>query len=163
MPTKPGGAPDRVPSPLGSPLEASLVQPAAGALQYRPINRMIWEALIRQVRRAKEADSFYASWASFLAGVTAASLIAFLTIWLTATTNKPNSIGQAIFAVLGVSFGVFTYVIWRIEKRARANRTSPLDALREDMEAVETYFLPSNVAGTPQAVNTSEPISAKGS
>ena len=111
----------------------------AGELWW--IRRMDWEAIRRAVSRCNAGDTFNASWTSFLGGLAAASLVAFVTLHVTLASDS-NSHGtvQAIFGAGAIFAGLCTWLIYTVESRARKRRSDFLDALHEELDAAERYM-----------------------
>lgn len=110
--------------------------PSPQSQAHRWIRRMDWESLNRCVDRIKEGDTFNASWTSALGGVSAASLIGLVTVGFTTAS------GYALFflGVIAVMSALTAVLIFKVEARGRKERVSHLDALKEEMAAMEKYM-----------------------
>ena len=106
---------------------------------------MDWESINRCVGRVKEGDTFNASWASALGGTSATALIGFVTVCLT------NASGYALcfLGVLAVMSALAAFLVFKLEERSRKGRVSHLDALKEELRAIEKYMTSEKYMTTP--------------
>ena len=117
--------------------QQSVTQPPPEAGEMHYIRRSQWEALERCVGRVKEEDTFNASLASVFGGASIAALISFITV----ASASPHAFTLAFLGIITVLAGIMTGVVYYVEKRARENRVSHLDALREEMDAAKHYMV----------------------
>jgi len=104
------------------------------------IRRMDWEALKRCVARLREGDTFHASWTSGLAGASVSAAIGFVTVLFTSSHRTPHSAALELLGLIVVFSALGALFMYRSEKRDRRNRVSHLDALKEEMGAMEHYM-----------------------
>jgi hypothetical protein len=131
--------PEGIPSPYFEP-----ASPESAA--YRSLRRMDWESLQRCVDRLREGDTFNASWTSGLIGVAATALIGLVTILLTSSSPPTNAL--IVLGTLTVMATLSAFLVFKVEERSRKERVSHLDALKEEMAAMERYMT-SPEAATP--------------
>jgi hypothetical protein len=127
-------------SPLTLP-QQFVTPPPEEAGEIRMIRRSQWESLKRCVGRIRPYSSPGASWTSFLAGVAVSGLIGLITVRYTiATKAMPDSTAQAMLFWLTVFAAICTALMWKMEQRERKNRADHLDALKDEMNAIDSYM-----------------------
>jgi hypothetical protein len=115
--------------------------PPEQAGEIRMIRRSQWESLKRCVERIKPDSSPGASWTSFLAGIAVSGLISLITVRYTvATKAAPDTAAQAMLFWLTVFSALCTVLMWKMEGRERKNRIDHLDALKDEIEAIDGYM-----------------------
>lgn len=118
-------------------LKPFVTGPAEESQEHWLLRVVDWEGVKRAAARCKKADTFNASWASFVAGLAFTAVIALVSAFLSATDSAPQTGAKAFFGAVSLLGVMATVAIWQMEKRNRANRVDFLDALNEEIEAAQ--------------------------